>query len=134
MTQACHAPACPDDATRRDATVTTRLADSSDAYIAHRDQIRGWLCLPWSEMPGTWLYRIYDANDGLLYIGASGHLGPRLNNHRLHKPWWPEVDRILAVMVGPEHEALAAERAAIRAEMPRYNVRSKPGARPRVAA
>lgn len=68
------------------------------------------------------LYRFYDVEGRLLYIGLTADLPTRLNNHRDDKPWWCEVTRV-AVEHYPDRAAvIAAERRAIIAEGPRYNV------------
>jgi hypothetical protein len=69
------------------------------------------------------LYRFYDRDGGLLYIGISLHAAQRASQHRHGQPWWPEVARMDVESVsGDRADAEAAERAAILAEKPRYNV------------
>lgn len=68
------------------------------------------------------LYRFYDVADDLLYIGVTHDPGARWASHRKDKPWWHEVTRI-SVETHPSRTAvLEAERTAILAEQPRYNV------------
>jgi len=68
------------------------------------------------------LYRFYDAAGDLLYIGITFDPGSRWAQHQHDKPWWHEVQQ-LTVEVHPDRQAvLDAERAAILAERPRYNI------------
>jgi hypothetical protein len=69
------------------------------------------------------LYRFYDAQDALLYVGLTCNPGKRLEQHRDTKEWWAEVARI-GMEQHPDLETLrAAERATIKAEKPLYNIR-----------
>lgn len=70
----------------------------------------------------TSLYRFYDRNDQLLYVGITVEIAARLDAHRRDKPWWRE-----AAMVTLEHfetraDAELAERAAIKTEQPLWNI------------
>ena len=81
----------------------------------------------------TAVYRLYDADDALLYVGISKSFGSRWEQHAYRQPWWPEVHR-QTVEWHPDREcALAAEEAAICSEGPRYNVMHNP-CRPRRTA
>lgn len=69
------------------------------------------------------LYRFFDEAGDLLYVGISLNPLERWNQHRLDKPWWGEV-RTATIEVHDSREAVEeAERAAIRREHPRYNIR-----------
>lgn len=68
------------------------------------------------------LYRFYDADGVLLYVGISKHWPERLTQHRRDKVWWTEVARIDLEPFPTREAVLEAERAAIIAERPRYNV------------
>jgi predicted GIY-YIG superfamily endonuclease len=70
----------------------------------------------------TAVYRFHDAAGDLLYVGMTRNPRARFHNHAADKPWWPEVDAKAIEWLGSWSEAHAAERAAIRAEKPRYNV------------
>lgn len=75
---------------------------------------------------GVLIYRLYDAAGDLLYIGITCRwLVDRLTAHRRTKSWWGDV---AAVSIEPQRvpywEALNVERAAIKAERPRHNIRS----------
>lgn len=71
--------------------------------------------------PAT-VYRAFDAEGALLYVGASTRLGARLDSHRYGKTWWREVARIELAHFPDSATALAAEREAIRTERPAHNV------------
>lgn len=75
------------------------------------------------EKQKTWeLYRHYDSEWGLLYVGISGNEEHRRRQHRVNAVWWPERKFTIS-MVYPSREAvLEAELEAIRAENPRYNI------------
>lgn len=70
----------------------------------------------------TALYRFYDANDQLLYIGVSLEIAWRWRSHSRTKPWWTTVARATIDHYDTRRGALAAERAAIKAERPLWNV------------
>lgn len=70
----------------------------------------------------TTLYRLFDADDALLYVGIAGNPGRRFEQHAKAKLWWREVSRIEVEHFADRAEALAAERLAIRDERPLYNI------------
>lgn len=70
----------------------------------------------------TALYRLYDADDALLYVGIAFELSRRYNQHRKTKAWWPEVARKEVCWYEDRTQAEQAEVAAIRSEKPRYNI------------
>ncbi|MFJ7999002.1 GntR family transcriptional regulator [Streptomyces sp. NPDC096310] len=69
----------------------------------------------------TALYRLYDADDRLLYVGISRTPEDRWKRHDLFKWWWPKVARKTATWLPNWADALKAEAAAIREEKPRFN-------------
>lgn len=72
------------------------------------------------------LYRFFDASGELLYVGITMNPVGRWASHRTEKPWWSEVATI-TLESHPSREAVErAERDAIRAERPRYNVAHHP--------
>ena len=71
---------------------------------------------------GCDLYRFYDANDVLLYVGISLNAAHRANTHRKDKPWWTDVARMDVQHLPTRSVALDAERAAIAAEKPLHNI------------
>jgi predicted GIY-YIG superfamily endonuclease len=69
----------------------------------------------------TFLYRLYDGDGTLLYIGITRDPNGRFAAHAADKPWWDQVVRhSLEEVAAPT--ASIVERDAIRAEHPRYNV------------
>jgi len=73
------------------------------------------------EVP-TALYRLFDANDALLYVGISDALKQRFAGHAATKPWWSEVKRKTVEWHPARSSAAAAEITAIRDERPVYNL------------
>lgn len=72
-------------------------------------------------MKPTTLYRFYDADGGLLYIGITS-VGPnRWLDHEEHRAWWSKVARSVVEHFPDRSGAMAAEAAAIRAERPPHN-------------
>jgi hypothetical protein len=70
----------------------------------------------------TALYRCYDREGTLLYIGVAKHFGLRWSRHKAKAPWWDQVHRQTVEWCDSRPEALAAEAAAIFTEQPKYNV------------
>lgn len=67
------------------------------------------------------LYRLVAADGTLLYVGITNNVASRFSGHA-RKGWWAEVAEGL-VEFHPDRESLEdAERQAIRAEKPLYNV------------
>lgn len=71
--------------------------------------------------PQRAVYRLYDANGELLYIGSSDNPEKRWTAHRSTKPWWPQVARH-EVTWHPWREAWGVEARAIWNERPKHNV------------
>lgn len=69
------------------------------------------------------LYRFYDADDVLLYVGQSVNPGRRMEKHRDTQTWWRDVARIEMEQHPDKVTLLAAEREAIKEEKPLHNVR-----------
>jgi predicted GIY-YIG superfamily endonuclease len=70
----------------------------------------------------TDLYRFFDKDDRLLYVGISLHAATRASSHKKDKPWWDDVDRMTVVHLATREAAEQAERTAIRTEKPLHNV------------
>lgn len=66
------------------------------------------------------VYRLYGADDTLLYIGSTFDPEKRFQAHR-PKPWWPLVTRHTVEWHPSKDDAYAAEMAAIAAEGPAHN-------------
>lgn len=70
----------------------------------------------------TTLYRFFDAQDRLLYVGIAGRPAERAHQHSKKKEWWSEVDHSTYEHFSTREAAAAAEVAAIVTEHPVYNV------------
>lgn len=66
------------------------------------------------------VYRLYDADGTLLYVGSSYDPDRRCRNH-YGKPWWAHVARRVDQWHPSKETALAEESAAIAAESPAHN-------------
>jgi len=85
----------------------------------------------------TTLYRFFDADDRLLYVGIAGNPGRRFHQHANGpdgKPWWSHVARSTMEHFDTREEAAAAEVAAIVTERPMHNVVHNRSTSPRQAA
>lgn len=71
----------------------------------------------------TTVYRFFDTAGVLLYVGISKDLPTRWTHHRLDKPWWTNVATATLQHFPTRGEAEQAEREAIVAERPLYNVK-----------
>jgi predicted GIY-YIG superfamily endonuclease len=70
----------------------------------------------------TTLYRFYDKDGALLYVGITSRGPNRWRDHEDSRAWWSTVAMSRVEQYPNRAEALAAERAAIRAERPIHNV------------
>ena len=68
------------------------------------------------------LYRFYNADSDLLYIGITNNPTVRWRGHRNTKDWWHEIATITLQTFPDRTNTLKAEREAIIAEHPQYNV------------
>lgn len=76
----------------------------------------------------TAVYHIRGEGDVLIYIGITNGIPFRWNGHQAVQPWWGEVRSITVEWYDSRPEAEAAEKSAILAEQPKYNVTYlKPG-------
>lgn len=75
-----------------------------------------------TEHERTVLYRFFDADGSLLYVGITKHVGQRWSWHMRNQPWWQEVHRLTAEWHDTREDASVAEIAAIKSERPAYNV------------
>jgi excinuclease UvrABC nuclease subunit len=72
--------------------------------------------------PGhTCLYRYFDADGNLLYVGMASNPLSRLTTHAASKPWWHELASAKVEHFETRIEAERAETEAIERERPRYN-------------
>lgn len=75
---------------------------------------------PLRERPCA-LYRHFDGEGRLLYVGIAVNPLVRSLQHRHGAPWWREVVEIRLTHYASRDAAMAAERQAIRTEKPRHN-------------
>lgn len=68
----------------------------------------------------TAVYRLYDADDALLYVGVANRPAERWGTHA-NRPWWTRVARTEITQYPTREEALRGEAKAIRAEHPLHN-------------
>lgn len=74
----------------------------------------------------TSLYRFFDADGTLLYVGITNALHTRLKGHESTKPWWELVRSIRVDHLPTRQAALEAEAVAIRREHPAFNIAGRP--------
>lgn len=74
----------------------------------------------WVMGTRTDLYRHFDADGKLLYVGISLSALQRTMSHK-HSGWWEMVTRIEIERHNTRDEALDAEREAIKTERPEFN-------------
>lgn len=70
----------------------------------------------------SYVYRYYDIHGELLYIGLADNPEQRLAQHRAEKGWADQIARWDTTEYSTRSEAAAAERTAILADQPKYNV------------
>ena len=70
----------------------------------------------------SFVYRFFDADGALLYVGCTYNMIARKSQHRKKTPWFGDVARIEIEEFSSRLEADLAELEYIRAERPRYNV------------
>lgn len=73
-------------------------------------------------MRRTALYRLFDGEGRLLYVGITFNPRDRWNGHSGTKSWWKDVMRREVEWYETRSEAEGAEYAAIRSELPLYNI------------
>jgi hypothetical protein len=69
----------------------------------------------------TAVYRLFDKEGRLLYVGIAFDPEKRWKDHVVFKSWWPDVARKDIEWRDTRMLALAAEAEAIRSEHPMYN-------------
>lgn len=80
------------------------------------------------------LYRFFDSDDVLLYVGMTRNPARRFGQHGSEKPWWQKVVRIHMEHHKSLHALREAERRAIETERPAHNIHMNNGARPQPTA
>lgn len=69
----------------------------------------------------THIYRLFNEDGELLYIGRSRNVDRRCTEHKLDKGWWDQVKTITLELVDEHSDPHQCEREAIIAERPLYN-------------
>ena len=77
----------------------------------------------------TELYRHFDNENTLLYVGISLSTFARLSQHKDHSQWFNKVSRVTIEHFPTREEAIAAEKKAIKTEEPKFNIAHKKTAR-----
>jgi hypothetical protein len=72
-----------------------------------------------------WLYRHYDEEDRLLYVGIAVNLRKRTGDHRRSSSWWTFRDHSSGSVYRTSDEARQAERQAIKNESPLFNLQGQ---------
>lgn len=70
----------------------------------------------------TTLYRFFNPQGVLLYVGISKKPFERWKQHRGDKPWWLEIATVTLEHFDTRREAMSAEEAAIKGEGPLFNI------------
>lgn len=73
----------------------------------------------------TTLYRHFNANGKLLYVGISLSALQRLSQHADHSDWYNEISRVEMEHFCNRPSAMAAEKKAVISEGPLYNIHHK---------
>jgi len=73
----------------------------------------------------TQLYRHFDAENNLMYVGISLNVFQRLSQHRDHSRWFGNIKRVEIEHFETREKAIIAEKNAIKTENPKFNINSK---------
>lgn len=71
------------------------------------------------------VYRCYDAEGRLIYVGCTGNLEQRLRGHRNSSWWSVQIADVRTTDYPTAIEGRIAEREAIRTEHPRWNTQGR---------
>ena len=81
--------------------------------------------------PGQeFLYRLFDAEGALLYVGITWNPFVRWNAHKKSKPWWPDVAHADVYLCRDDADARAWETWCIKNLDPAHNKHQKKGWKP----
>lgn len=75
----------------------------------------------------TYVYRLFDAEGRLLYVGQTVRPDRRVQDHRLRKSWGGQIARVDLTEPMDRESALKHEAAAINTERPVYNINRSNG-------
>lgn len=79
----------------------------------------------WQAPRTTFVYRCYDVEGRLLYVGCTTDPKTRLEAHRKNAWWWFQMSRTRLLVFEDRAYALAKESDAIAGEKPLWNVRGQ---------
>lgn len=91
--------------------------------------VQGQMTHPGVQAKGTdetAVYRLYDVNDRLLYVGMGRNPMGRWASHADQHAWWPDVARFEVTWYPTRQEAAAEERRALREDDAAHNVHGTP--------
>jgi predicted GIY-YIG superfamily endonuclease len=71
------------------------------------------------------VYRLYDRNNRLIYVGCTYNLEPRLKQHRKVMWWASQIAKIKTETHPSRKAGLAAERRIRDTEHPRWNIEAR---------
>ena len=77
------------------------------------------------EKTTNYLYRHFDGEGRLLYVGISLSAVTRLAQHKLSSKWFDDIATVTIEKYEDREQAQTAEREAIRKEKPVYNIHHK---------
>jgi len=81
-----------------------------------------WKALGQSDLGGELVYRLYDAQMNLLYVGITWNPFVRWTYHARKKAWWPAVRYASLYQCESERAARNVESVAIQLEHPMRNI------------
>ncbi len=67
------------------------------------------------------VYKFYNENSKLLYVGITNDIGKRINKHKCDKKWFDEVDKIMVSKYMSRNECHLYEIMYIANDNPKYN-------------
>lgn len=74
-----------------------------------------------------YVYRIYDKDNSLLYVGCTSDFGQRMNQHHNEREWGKEIFRTEVEVLPTKREGLEREGELVKTLSPRYNIRVSTG-------
>jgi GIY-YIG catalytic domain-containing protein len=102
------------------ATPLSELETARSSLGARADEVAPLLGA--SDRQHTTVYRFFDVDGDLLYVGITGRGKKRTSQHAADKRWWPQVASATFSHYPSRAAAADAEAKAIRDEHPLYNI------------
>ena len=99
------------------------VAKSTGVTVKHLTSytLRNTVGIEYGQGETTYLYRCFDSEGNLLYIGITKSIPTRMEEHKWYSAWWPYLDRYELEEISSRKEAFRAETEAIHAELPIFN-------------